>query len=207
MSIYFNRFWIVSALFLGALLSQSPAHADAVGEVVRQVGAVVAQRAGETRALHIGARLERGDTIVTYPDSKVAIRLADGGTLSVGNSSQVEISEYATQGGRGIRGVLTLVVGIVRTSLGGLWQDDFDVRTRAAVASHRSTDWITEASPEKTAVFVVEGRVAVTGTATRDTVVLDAGGGTDVPIDGPPSPPKQWGQKRVDSFVMRSSVP
>lgn len=185
----------------------APALADAVGEVVRQVGAVVALRDGSTRALHIGAAVERGDTIVTYNGSKVAIRLADGGTLSLGNSTEVEISEYVADGRQGIRGVLTLVIGIVRTGLGGLWRDGFEVRTRAAVASMRSTDWITEATPEAAAVFVVEGTVAVAGRHDAGTVVLNAGDGTDVPVGGSASAPKQWGQKRVDAFVARSGVP
>jgi hypothetical protein len=207
MFLFFKRFCIVSAVFLTTTSGLSPAWADTVGEVVRQVGAVVAQRDGNTRALYIGAAVERGDTIVTYGDSKVAIRLADGGMLSLGNATEVEISEYVANGQQGIRGVLSLVIGIVRTSLGGPWADGFEVRSRAAVASMRSTDWITEATPDKAAVFVVEGIVEVTGRADAATVVLNAGDGTDVPVGGSPGAPKQWGQKRVDSVLARTSVP
>lgn len=207
MSLFFNRFCIVSGLFLTAFLALSPAVAQPVGKVVGQVGAVVAQRDGAIRSLILGATVEQGDRIVTYADSKVRIQLADGGMLSVGSGTQVEISEFVADGGQGIRGALTLVLGIVRTSLGGLWRDGFEVRSRAAVASLRSTDWITEMTEGKAAVFVVEGVVAVTGTASAETVVLRQGDGTDVPVGGSPGAPKQWGQPRVDAVLARTRVP
>jgi hypothetical protein len=207
MLLFFNRFCIVSVVFLVLLASLPAASAQPVGKVVRQAGVVVAQRDGATRSLILGAAVAQGDRIVTYADSKVAIELADGGTLSVGSDTQVEISEFVADGGQGIRGALTLVIGIVRTSLGGLWRDGFEVRTRAAVASLRSTDWITEATADKAAVFVVDGVVAVTGRASAETVVLTQGGGTDVPVGGTPSAPKQWGQPRVDAVLARTRVP
>lgn len=206
MSLYFKCFCVVSGLFLGLL--PGLAAADPVGRVVRQAGVVVAQSAGETRPLRLGAEVAAGDRIVTYERSKVAIRFVDGAELAVGPATQVEISDYVLSPERtGIRGRLTLLIGIVRTTLAGLWRDGFEVETRAAVAALRSTDWITEMTADKAAVFVVKGVVAVTGTATADTVVLRAGDGTDVPVDAAPSAPKQWGRKRVDAALARTAVP
>ncbi|MEQ9641591.1 MAG: FecR domain-containing protein [Alphaproteobacteria bacterium] len=184
------------------------AGADPIGRVVRQAGHVVAQAGAELRALRPGAAVFVGDRIVTGADSKVAIRFAEGAELMVGPATQVALSDYVlTADRRGIRGRLSLLIGIVRTHLAGLWRDGFEVETQAAVAALRSTDWITEATAGKAAVFVVNGVVEVTGTATADTVVLRGGDGTDVPVGGAPSAPKQWGRKRVDAVLARTAVP
>lgn len=210
MSIFFNRFCLVSVLFLGllAVAPQTGLAADPVGRVVRQTGHVEARSGAELRALRPGAAVFVADRIVTGDASKVAIRFADGAELSVGAATQVEISDYVLAADRsGIRGRLTLLIGIVRTSLAGLWRDGFEVETRAAVAALRSTDWVTEMTAGKAAVFVVEGVVAVTGTATSETVVLRRGDGTDVPVGGPPSASRPWGRKRVDAVLARTTVP
>ena len=105
------------------------------------------------------------------------------------------------------RGVLTLLLGIVRTSLSGVWSGGFEVRTRAAVASVRATDWITEIGDDRTSVFVVEGSVAVRGTGDGAQVVLEEGFGVDVEAGQPPPPPKEWGASRVEQALARTRVP
>ena len=100
---------------------------------------------------------------------------------------------------------LTLVLGILRAKLlGPPWRDSFEVRTRAAIASVRSTEWIVESRPLKTSVLVVEGEVAVTGKASRDRVLLGPGMGTDVPLGGVPSPAAAWGAERVADVEART---
>jgi len=200
---------IAAWLTVCVVMAAAPAWAQdtAVGQVVRQQGAVAAQRDGVMRALHLGAAVHQGDRVFTGSSAKVAIEFRDGSSITVGPATDVEISKYVLDGGRGVRGVVSLLFGIVRTSLSDLWRSGFEVRARAAVASVRSTDWVTESQPDKSSVFVVDGAVTVKPTAGGEAVVVPAENGTDVPTGGTPSAVKKWGAKRVKSVLERTHVP
>ena len=182
--------------------AQAPA---AIGHVVHQQGAITALQDTSPRVLHLGAEIYRGDRIITRANAKVEIRFSDGSTLSVGADTDVAVADYVDEGRR--RAGLTLLLGIIRTRLSGLWDDGFAVRTRAAIASVRSTEWITESREDRSSVFVVTGRVAVTGTAGGARVTLEEGQGTDVETGGAPTPPKQWGSARVEDALSRTRLP
>jgi hypothetical protein len=202
--------WLAVCLVMSVVpvRAQDQAQAAAVGQVVRQQGAVAAQRDGTMRALHLGAAVYQGDRVFTGSRAKVAVEFRDGSSLTVGSATEVEISEYILDGGgRGVRGVVSLIFGIVRTSLSDLWRSGFEVRARAAVASVRSTDWVTESQADKSSVFVVEGTVAVAPTAGGAEVLVPADNGTDVPTGGVPAEVKRWGAKRVTSVLERTRVP
>jgi hypothetical protein len=207
----FSAFLITAWLAVSVLVAAGPALAQeegAVGQVVRQEGAVAAQRDGNMRALHLGAAVYQGDRLFTGSGAKVAIEFRDGSSLTVGSATEVVISEYVLDGeGRGVRGVVSLIFGIVRTSLSDLWRSGFEVRARAAVASVRSTDWVTESQADKSSVFVVDGAVAVSPTAGGNEVLVPADNGVDVPTGGNPSAVKRWGASRVRSVLERTRVP
>lgn len=195
-------------LWLGAMAPAAPAWAqqeEALGQVTRQQGVVTALRATAARPLHLGASVFRGDRIITAAAAKVEIAFTDGSTLSVGAETSVDVVEFSPDA-RG-QGGLRLIIGIIRTSLSNLWQGGFEVRSRAAVASVRSTEWVTQADDGHTAVFVVSGEVAVTGTTAGGTVLLGAGDGTDVELGQAPSPPVQWGAARVEDVLSRTQLP
>lgn len=194
-------------LCLGLLAPAVPvsAQGEAVGQVVQQRGVVTALRTTVARSLHLGAPVYQGDQVVTAGQAKVEIEFDDGSTLSLGAGTTVELESYAPAARR--PGRLLLLIGIIRTSIAELWSGGFDVRTRAAVASVRSTDWVTEAREDRSSVFVVEGAVEVTAEAGGASVLLSAGEGTDVPVGGAPSGPTQWGAARVQDVLERTRVP
>lgn len=199
---------ILILLSLGAIAPTAPASAqenEAVGEVARQQGVVTALRAAKARPLHLGASVFHGDRIITAAAAKVEIAFADGSILSLGPDTRVDLESYSLTPRR--QGTLRLLIGIIRTRLSSLWDGGFDVRTRAAVASVRSTEWITEADEGHSAVFVVSGNVQVTGTATGSAVRLSEGEGTDVQLGEAPSPPVQWGDARVEDVLARTRLP
>ncbi|HKK29099.1 MAG TPA: hypothetical protein VKA18_01740, partial [Alphaproteobacteria bacterium] len=105
------------------------------------------------------------------------------------------------------RGLLTLVTGIIRTGVSALWGSGFAVETHAAVASVRSTHWVTIANTERASVFVVNGSVTVEATATGDAVILEKGDGIDVPVDGGLGPIKQWPMERVGRTLGPTLLP
>lgn len=201
---------VLLAFGLAALAAAAPSVAqgsaeDAVGQVSRQQGRVTALREATARSLHLGAAVFQGDRIITAAAAKVEIAFADGSTLSLGADTQVDLESYSPAARK--QGTLRLLIGIIRTSLSNLWNGGFDVRTQAAVASVRSTDWITEADEDHSAVFVVSGEVEVAGTAAGRTVRLTAGDGTDVDLGEAPSPPAQWGDARVEDVLARTRLP
>ncbi len=178
---------------------------EAVGEVVQQQGVVTALRATTARSLRLGASIFRGDRIITAARAKVEIAFADGSTLSLGPDTSVDVASYSPRAEQ--RGDLFLLIGIIRTRLSNLWSDGFKVRTRAAVASVRSTEWITEAREDRSSVFVISGRVGVTAMATDVSVDLSEGEGSDIEVGGSPSPPTQWGAARVEDVLARTRLP
>ena len=210
------RLSILTAALLTSLLTivlPSPqavaAEGEQVGTVVAQRGVVLALRDGAPRALHIAAPVFAGDKIVTSSAARSQIRFEDGSLLSIGEATELVVSDYRLGAdGQGLRGLLMLIKGIIRTSLNRtIWSGGFAVETRAAVASVRSTDWIVIDEPEGSAVFVVEGRVDVTSRAEGSRAILAGDDGIDVPRSGPMGSVKRWGAARVSDVLARTSVP
>lgn len=198
----------VALVLIGALLAVAPAtHAqEAIGRVVRHRGEVSLIRDGEPAAPADGAALMPGDAIATGPDARVEVAFADGSALFVGPDTRLALDEGVAAGaGSRLRGVLDLAAGIVRLIRGEDGPPDrFEVHTRAAVASVRSTEWVVIAEPERSSVFVARDRVAVFPTGDVIGVLLREGEGTDVPNGGRPTPPKRWGQARVADALART---
>lgn len=194
---------LIAALLLClAGLPASAQSAEPIGTVAGLTGSAVALRADGPVALRLGAPIRRRDEVRTLADAKLQIEFHDGSELVLGADSKVAIARYAPSDGRGL---LKLLQGIVRAVLpeSGSWRR-FDVETRNAVASVRSTQWIVALSPEGTAVFAVAGAVAVRGGGAE--VLLNEGQGTDVPTAGKPDAPGRWGRSRVDRVLQRTTL-
>jgi hypothetical protein len=194
---------LVSLLALAWLISSS-ARAEPVGRVIEQSGDAFFVREGSSALLRPGEDLAAEDRVVTAANGKVVIRFEDGSLCTIGADSELLLGDLSAAQG----GWLDLVHGIVRLILApGARDTERGVRTRAAVASVRSTDFIVDAKLDHAAVFVAEGTVRVTGRLTGAAVTLQAGEGTDVPLRQPPTPPKRWGDKRVQDVTARTTLP
>ena len=182
--------------------------ADPIGTVVDLRGGVTLAREATRLDLKSGDAIFETDRVLTDGDAMVKIALGDGSVLTIGANSEVALESYLIAPDRSrIGAVLDLVLGILRVTV--TMSGDgapFDVRTRAAVASARSTQWLVEATPEGSAVFVVEGAVAVTTRDATDSVELGPGQGSDVAPGGRPSPPKAWGAARVEDVLARTGL-
>lgn len=202
----------VAAMLLGVvLLSHAPpvrGGEQPVGRVAQQQGeAQVVREGAARRPLAVGGEILLRDRVLTGGDGRVGIEFADGSFLAIGSDSEVLVANYALgRDGRRLNALLSLLSGLVRAVVadqGG----SFDITSRAAVASARSTAWLMEAGPGAAAVFAAEGVVAVQSVATNAVVRLEPGMGTDVAAGETPTPPKLWGQARVDAFVARTRLP
>jgi hypothetical protein len=180
-----------------------------VGTVDRLVGEASVVVGRTTRPLATEGRLFVGDRVVTGADGRLEIACTDGSTIIVGAQTTVTLSEYTTNAdGTGKTALLDMVEGLVRVSLSrlGVWQR-FEVTTPTAIAAARSTEWIVEAVPGRSAVFVVNGRVEVIDRQLKGGVILDPGDGTDVRAGDAPTVAKRWGKKRVDDVLSRTRLP
>lgn len=195
--------------FAGLTLAALRARAQvaAIGQVAQQAGSAIAQRGGDSRALFVGAPVLAGERIVTASDATLLIAFADGSRLTLGPDSVLVLTGLRRGAGGALGGWIDLASGIVRLLLRpGERPDGFDVRTRAAVASVRATEWIVEARGSETDVFVLEGQVAVAGT-TGAAVLLNPGEGVTVREGAAPPPPSVWGAPRVQGVIARTRLP
>ena len=176
----------------------------------RLVGTAIVVRGTTSVPIAIGTKFGDGDLIVTGHGARLRIACSDGATVTVGEQTNLSLATLkAAEDRRGGTAVWDLVVGILRVTLSGRtpWER-FEVTTRTAVASARSTDWAVDALHDRSSVFVVRGAVAVAGrTASPGEVLLRAGDGTDIAFGAAPTPPAQWRQPRVEATLARTVFP
>ncbi len=209
-----NRRWVLRALALVFFVAWGSASAaadeTAVGQVVRKSGFVTLTRDNRTRVVAVGAPVLVADRIVTADDGRVEIAFHDRTALVIGPASEVVVADYQVDDrGNRLRALLALIGGILRSTVVRAPESGtFDVETRVAVASVRSTEWVIETDRHgHAAVFVVDGVVEVASRSEKAGVRVEAGFGTDVFGDKAPTPPKQWGKKRVEAVLARTRMP
>ena len=212
------RHFVLAALVAAPLMMDGvPAdaqHGEPVGEVLRQEGSVLILRAGTTAVSAVGDAVYVDDRVVTNPAARVAVRLIDGTVLSIGANSDIRIDRFVAGTEDSPRiGTVTMLFGAIRAIIAPGGPSQFDVRSRAAIASARSTDFACEATAETMAVFVVEGTVDVASTADAgrpeeagSAVTLGPGEGSTVEVGQPPPPPSQWSSTRAEDLLRRTDV-
>ena len=202
--------WRQFALFIAAVLvtlSTATLASAQLAEVRSVSGTADLLRSGTQLALARGAALHSNDQIVTMDDGRAEIAFTDGSTLVIGNNSSLILRKFDVAADQGRTGLIDLLQGIVRMALQPGPDTRVDIATHTAIASVRSTEWIVEAKPDTSAVFVITGKVTVAGNGVPGKVVLNPGEGTDVKADEPPSPPKAWGISRVRQVIERTRRP
>ena len=208
----FTRRDFLLALPLVALVSQlairrARAEDGIAGRISRITGGVVVVRSDAELTLGVADVIDVADRIRTAADGRAEITFTDGSILTVGPDSEVEVSFFAPEASDSTA-LLDLVSGIARLTVNKAtgW-GRFEVRTTTAVASVRGTDYLVEALPDKSAVFVAEGRVAVSSRAGAGTIILRMGQGVDVTAEYVPLVAKTWGEKRRNAALARVTFP
>lgn len=204
-----GRFHLFAVVVLLAMALGGTAQAQSatrIGQVASLTGPAIALRGDQAVSLYRGAPIYRSDRLRTLADSKIRIAFDDGSELILGSGSTVLIARFAPGSGESGSGLLRLLKGILRIALGhgGHWKR-FDVESRFAVASARSTEWIVQEAAKGDAVFVVSGTVAVR--AAGQEVVLGPGDGTDIAPGAPPTPSHRWGAARANQVQSATTVP
>lgn len=201
--------WL-GALVVGAGICWAGATCAAdviVGSVLAVRGAVFWEVGGRQQPLLANTPVHQGDSIVST-SGKAKIALDDGTIISVGENSRVRIAGYSHAAGD-FKTRLSLISGLLRLFVAKVTPAGrFEVETETAIAAVRGTDWVIEATPERTSVALVSGEVAVSGRdgQAQTTVVLDAPGqGTDVRPGSAPTAATHWGAERFNNTLARAT--
>ena len=208
---------VAVALALGSVPAGAQ-QGEPIGEILRQEGSALILRADATSVAAVGDAIFADDRIVTNPEARVAVQLADGTVLSVGSDSDIRIDRFFEgTADRPRGGTVTMLFGALRTVIAPGGPSQFEVRSRAAIASARSTDFACETTATTMAVFVVEGTVDVR--SALDDASLDApleevetavslgpGEGSTVQVGQPPPQPSQWSSQRAEALLSRTDV-
>ena len=121
---------------------------------------------------------------VRWPHLKCSSRCVDGTELRLGEEGSLTLSKFVYAPRQKSHHVLVrIATGAFRAvTKNVLPQATFEVQTATAVAAVRGTEWMGQVSADATAIFVVQGQVAVRHVQPDigGEVVVTAGMGTDV---------------------------
>ena len=185
---------------------------SAAGVVVLISGEVQLHR-GETQSQLVRKEvIKNGDLIVTGSGSRARLRMADGGVVTLGGETQLEIItyDYSEEANSG-SALLKLITGALRVVTGaiGMTRDrDFHVESSVGTIGIRGTDfWLGDIFLEALDVIVLSGKgIYIENRAGR--VELDtAGYGTTVKgVDTLPAIPGPWSEDKFKAAVKSVSI-
>lgn len=165
-----------------------------VGELSSADGVVELRYAdaAEWSAAKTGERLAVGDRVRTGPDARAVVDLADGSRLSVGNDSEVEITEFLLKTDER-SAIYTLSRGKLRTFVREFsGKTDVRVKTPTSVSGVKGTDFLILNRGSANVFFGKTGVVAVEsvdGGAGDGPVSLTSGVMTENTLGTEPIPP------------------
>jgi len=119
------------------------------------------EASGQWNALTTTDLPDGATQIATGADTRVRIVCDDRIVVTIGPATELALHSLAGPSGSTVDIVLELASGIVGILAPERTWRLFEVRTPLAIASVRSTQWLTEHGETETAVFVRRGSVAV----------------------------------------------
>lgn len=193
--------WVRLLLVVAASLTDATAALAAGGERSCTLAAASGPpgeifAAGSWQPLREGQAVDRDARLRTGDATRLHIVCDDGIRVTVGVSTEIVLGGLVGPAGAdrtiGVR-LLSGIAGFVAPKRD--WRA-FEVTTKVAIASVRSTEWLVESSADEgTAVFTRKGKVAVQ--AGGATLSLAAGKGVTVAASGAPGPVKIWAAERI----------
>ncbi len=156
------------SLALAMITLSSFAGAQTVTGVLRVVKGDVqikSAKTGQTTRARIGAQVNPKDVIITGKDARAKIVMVDKNEINISPESNIEIQNYEFDPAKGKKDVLLNVIyGKVRAKVEQKYDGKttkFQIKTPAAVAGVRGTDFITsyDRSNNSSRVITFRGRV------------------------------------------------
>lgn len=175
------------ALFLIVCSFCRPVFAQDVA-VVAAKGTVKAGVTGALQAVKVGSRISDGQTVQTGEDSLVILKYADDSRIKLKEKTEVVI--HAVQG-KEPQG-LDIVLGAVFAAVSKRPNQRFQVRTPAAVAGVRGTQFFTSYEKKDVWMCVEEGQVEISENEKPKPVLVSAGFGVLVEKGKAIAPPQKF---------------
>jgi ferric-dicitrate binding protein FerR (iron transport regulator) len=170
-----HEFPAVLAVIIACLFSVPVASAQSAGS-----GCSLKQVAGTSQQI---LRCQKGLTITVEPGAQFTLVDRD----KDGNADQVRVRRKA------------LLLEAPKSKAG----TGFQVNTPQAIAAVRGTVWVVDVQTNRTAVFVVRGRVAVRRPAAKTSVFLGPGEGVEVDEGAGSLTAQRWPAARVSALLSR----
>ncbi|MBI4740270.1 MAG: FecR domain-containing protein [Betaproteobacteria bacterium] len=118
------------------------------------------ERGGKRQPLAPGQSLQNRDKVLTGGGARVAIRLADGSTVKLGENAELRLNALGRREDRVFTGALEVTRGAFRLTSGALpYQRAFNVRMAALTAGVRSADLWGNADDKGDLLCVLDGQV------------------------------------------------
>lgn len=135
-----------------------------VAEVLLVIGAVQAQRGGQSLPLSRGNSLRVGDSIQTSANGHIHLRFVDGALVSLRPASLLRIQEYRFDKQNPTASVVKFQLdqGVVRAISGqaaDLAKDRFRLNTPLAAIGVKGTDFVVEVAPNRINAIVNQGAI------------------------------------------------
>jgi hypothetical protein len=173
--VFYTIFVVLLAL---QILFPAPLLADVIGKFNEIRGDVSLMRAKTTITPKVESAVETKDVVATGDKARAKLLLTDDTLLSVGQKSNLEVTEYLLDKNRR-SSVISLKAGTMHTKVEKFLDPDskFEVHTPTAVAGARGTEWLTVISENPgTTFYALQNAITVFNPALPTQVVIVSAG-------------------------------
>jgi hypothetical protein len=195
------------------ILLPFPLFADTIGKFNEIKGDVSLSRARAGLKPNVGDDIQTKDMVSTGDKSRAKLLLSDDSMLSVGQKSNLEITEFLL--GKDKRtSIISLKTGLMHTKVEKFLDPNskFEVHTPTAVAGARGTAWLTVLevinNVAQSSIYALEQAVAVFNPALPTQVVtVTAGNFTTVVAGMAPTIPAAFAPAAIQGMMGELNVP
>jgi hypothetical protein len=191
---------LLAVLSLAAACLANPAlAAEEAGKLTRVQGQIHTRGKNAPRILHAGDAVYVGDTVVTGPDARAELTMADGGVIILSDETEFTVSRFDQSKGSAR---FELARGAFRSVTGAIARrepPDYEVRTPLAIIGVRGTDfWGGFFSATNFGVLMIAGKgVYVANPAGKREIVKPGQGITVRSLGESPTSPVVWPDEKV----------
>ncbi len=205
MKTFIHRRMALAFLFLLLLAPGSFAFAaeDVAGTVTRLKGSAVAMQDAFPRVLKVGDMILRGDVISTGTGARLEMKMLDEAVMTLGEKTIFVVIDYIAQGEpnaamRLLQGAFSAATGNMMKTAGAR----FTVDTEAVTIGIRGTTFWGGMLDGVFEVALLDGKALIVENKAGRVVIDRVGEGTAIrAADVAPTPPKAWGQSKLDRAI------
>tara|TARA_B100000315_G_scaffold255787_1_gene300068 strand:+ start:6613 stop:7260 length:648 start_codon:yes stop_codon:yes gene_type:complete len=192
---------ITIATLTGAATLSETETDEIVGSVVQIQGSAIALQDATPRILKAQSKIFMGDVISTGKASRVAIKMIDDAQFNLGARTNFVVEEYFLKpkdSNAAVR-LLSGAVGIITGKIASLDRRPFVLKTATATIGVRGTTFWGGELDGILQFALLKGKGIEVSNRAGSVVLTGIGQGTSVKDENTaPTPPKMWGQGKLD---------